>query len=211
MKDISYYMLCRKEVFALLKRKPKRILEIGCAAGCFRRNFEEVEYWGVEPVREVAEIARGSLTKVLVGCYDDVKFQIPDAYFDLVVCNDVIEHMANPLSFLIDVKDKLKNGGCLLGSVPNVRYLPVMFGYMVLRDWRYNPKGGVLDETHLRFFTKKSFTRMAGGIDGYSIEVVRFITSPCYRLAKLLLSLVVWPIGLDVLMGQIGFRLRKVS
>ena len=209
MKDISYYMLCRKEVFALLKGSPTRILEIGCAAGGFRSNFGEVEYWGVEPVRDVAEIARTSLTKVLVGYYDDVKLQIPDDYFDLVVCNDVIEHMANPSLFLADVKNKLKHGGCLLGSVPNVRYLPVMFGYLVLRDWRYNPKGGVLDDTHLRFFTRKSFSRMVSGIDGYSIELLKYITSPYYKLAKFLLALVVWPIGLDVLMGQIGFRIKK--
>ena len=212
MKSSDYYSLTRPEVFRLVGDfKPKRVLEIGSAAGGFRTHFGDVEYWGVEPVRDVAEASRGRLTHVLVGTYAEVADRIPDDYFDLVVCNDVIEHMPDPAAFLVSVSSKVARGGRLVGSVPNVRYLPVMFGYLFLKDWKYNPAGGVLDDTHLRFFTRKSLVRTLRETGSWQVERVRHLTQPVHLLAKFLLALVVWPVGLDVLMGQIGFVARKSS
>lgn len=208
MKSKEYYSHTRPEVFRMIDFKPQRVLEIGSGAGGFRTHFGDVEYWGVEPVREAAEASRSRLTRVLVGFYDEVAEQIPDDYFDLVVCNDVIEHMPNVNAFLGKISAKLRAGGRLVGSVPNVRYLPVMFGYLFLKDWRYNPNGGVLDDTHLRFFTRKSLIRTLRET-GWQVEKTQYLTQPVYRLAKFLLALVVWPIGLDVLMGQVGFVAKK--
>ena len=208
MKSKEYYSHTRPEVFRMIDFKPQRVLEIGSATGGFRTHFGDVEYWGVEPVREAAEASRSRLTRVLVGFYDEVAEQIPDDYFDLVVCNDVIEHMPNANAFLEKISAKLRAGGRLVGSVPNVRYLPVMFGYLFLKDWKYNPKGGVLDDTHLRFFTRKSLIRTLRET-GWQVEKTQYLTQPVYRLAKFLLALVVWPIGLDVLMGQVGFVAKK--
>lgn len=208
MKSKEYYSLTRPDVFRLIDFEPQRVLEIGSAAGGFQTHFGDVEYWGVEPVRVAAEASRPRLTRVFVGFYDEVAEQLPDGYFDLIVCNDVIEHMPNANEFLGKISVKLRAGGRLVGSVPNVRYLPVMFGYLFLKDWKYNPAGGVLDDTHLRFFTRKSLVR-ALRETGWWVEKTQYLTQPVYRLAKFLLSLVVWPIGLDVLMGQIGFVAKK--
>lgn len=209
MKNRNYYSMARPEVFAMLDFKPKRVLEIGSAAGLFRTHFGDVEYWGVEPVREIAQESGKLLSRVLIGVYDDVEIHIPDGYFDLIVCNDVIEHMSTPSSFLRRVSSKLRLGGVMIGSVPNVRYLPVMVGYLVFRDWKYNPEGGVLDDTHLRFFTRKSLIRTFNQTGVWRIERTKYLTAPVHRLAKFLLSFLVWPIGLDVLMGQIGFVARR--
>lgn len=78
-----------------------RVLEIGCADGEFRQNLTgEHEYWGVEPVRSAANTASKRLDNVLVGTYAEVEGDIPNDYFDLVICNDVIEHMVDHDKFL---------------------------------------------------------------------------------------------------------------
>ena len=87
----GYYQNTRPEIYEIVPKTVQRVLEIGCAAGCFRLNFHDsVEYWGVEPVREVAEQAAMKNIKVLFGTYDAVVGQIPNGYFDAIVCNDVI-------------------------------------------------------------------------------------------------------------------------
>jgi len=203
--------MSRPEVFSMLDFTPKRVLEIGSAAGLFRTHFGDVEYWGVEPVREVAVESERLLSYVLIGLYDEVEAKIPNGYFDLIVCNDVIEHMPSPSSFLKHVSSKLRPNGVMIGSVPNVRYLPVMFGYLILRDWKYDPRGGVLDDTHLRFFTRKSLIRTFNQTGVWRVEKTRYLTSPAHQLSKLLLAFLVWPLGLDVLKGQVGFVARKLS
>ncbi|WP_373097931.1 class I SAM-dependent methyltransferase, partial [Zhongshania sp.] len=87
-----YYDGSRKDLVELIPSGVKRVLEIGCGKGGFAKNFEGVaEYWGVEPDSASAKLALNTLTKVLVGTYDEVEAELPDGYFDLIVCNDVIE------------------------------------------------------------------------------------------------------------------------
>ena len=98
----TYYSRARTRVADLIPEAYNKVLEIGCAEGIFRTYLNECEYWGVEPVPEVASTASEKLDKVLVGIYEDVADELPEQYFDLVICNDVIEHMVNHDKFLED-------------------------------------------------------------------------------------------------------------
>lgn len=166
----DYYQHTRPEVAAFLPQEQGRVLEIGCGEGSFGVHLKEAtEYWGIEPVAEIAERARENVqTKVLTGIYDDVAGELPDDYFDTVVCNDVIEHMTDHDHFLDDIRTKMKPGGKLVGSIPNIRYLPVLVGLLVKKDWQYE-ESGVMDRTHFRYFTNKSLRRCFED-HGYSIE-----------------------------------------
>src|SRR4030066_1485209 len=73
--------------------------------------------------------------------------------------NDVLEHLVNPEACLNRLLPKLKAGGHLLCSVPNVRYYKHLRELIVHGDWEYREEG-ILDRTHLRFFTKKSLAAM---------------------------------------------------
>ena len=75
-----------------------------------------------------------------------------------MVCNDVIEHMADHDRFLRQIRGHIAPGGVLIGSVPNMRHYRALFELLVLRDWDYRDSG-VLDRTHLRFFTARSLRR----------------------------------------------------
>ena len=211
-KNNSYYQNLRPEIYEIVPKSVNKILEIGCAAGGFRLNFaEQVDYWGVEPVREAAKQARQKHIKVLCGTYDDVCDQIPDGYFDVIVCNDVIEHMLDPEAFLVSLKSKLAAKGVLVGSIPNVRFWGNLINLLVYHDWKYEDSG-VLDKTHLRFFTGKSFRRLMCKT-GYETELLEGIESRRMKVLKVLFSPFLLLFGFDVCDMQIMFRaiIKEVS
>src|SRR5713226_5216716 len=108
-----YYLNTRPEIAAFLPSDFASTLEIGCAAGGFSERFLATlakETWGIEPDPHVATLAAPKFSRLLCGSYDQKSAEIPDRHFDLVVCNDVIEHMVDHNIFLQDVAKKLKPG-----------------------------------------------------------------------------------------------------
>jgi SAM-dependent methyltransferase len=153
----EYYQSPRAEMRDFLPERYSKTLEIGCGAAGFSATSlpGATERWGIEPNPAMAQIAAGRLDRVLNGIYDDVAAQLPDGYFDLIVCNDVIEHMIDHDSFFEAIKRKMAPGAVLIGSIPNIRHTTTLMKLLVLKDWSYNDHG-ILDRTHLRFFTEKS-------------------------------------------------------
>jgi SAM-dependent methyltransferase len=209
MKDRPVYHLgLRREMSEFLPDKPVNVLEIGCGEGAFIECVPHYrEYWGVEPDSASVTIAAGRLTHVHAGLYDDIADKLPDSYFDLVICNDVIEHMIDHDAFLREIQRKMTTGGVLVGSIPNVRYFENLKHLFFKRDWQYQNEG-ILDRTHLRFFTEKSLFRSLQE-SGFGIEVFKGINAKRKRffpLKKLLQELVFALIGDDVRYMQFGFR-----
>ncbi len=148
-----------------------RVLEVGCSAGGFSSQIKGAEVWGIEPNSGAAAVAATKLHKVLVGTYDDVADQLPDNYFDLVIGNDVIEHMPDHDAFFQAIKSKMAPNGRIIGSLPNVRHITALVKLLVMKDWPYSDEG-ILDRTHLRFFTRKSIERSLVE-NGYQLERIR--------------------------------------
>ncbi len=196
----------------LLPNQYSRVLEIGCGAGVFRENLSQNhEYWGIEPVESVAEMAAKVLDKVLIGTYKEMFDQIPDDYFDLVICNDVIEHMVDHEAFFQSIRKKMKKDGCLVASIPNVRYISNLFEILIKKDWKYRNEG-ILDRTHLRFFTKKSLIQT---ITDYGFEIDQFMGINPYpgglSWKRWLYPLVLLLLGQDVKFLQFAIRIRYVE
>jgi 2-polyprenyl-3-methyl-5-hydroxy-6-metoxy-1,4-benzoquinol methylase len=215
--DRAYYGYRREEMRALLPDHRGRVLEIGCGEGRFSTAIDNVtELWGVEPDPDAAAVAARSMQRVLSGTYDTVHAELPDRYFDLVICNDVIEHMADHDAFLLAIKQKIAPGGVIVGSVPNVRYFKNMLDLLVLKDWHYKGSG-ILDRTHLRFFTLNSLRRSLINA-GYNIDVLRGINAnlrfqPDLRhvmyaaFGALVIAATAGPAG-DIRYMQIAFRAK---
>ena len=153
--DNDYFRHGRQEMLPFIPARRGRVLEIGCGEGGFSGSLPGVdEVWGIEPSAS-ATVATKRLTRVFQATFDDASAELPLAYFDLVICNDVIEHMARPHDFLSRIAQYIAPGGMLVGSIPNVRYYENMFQYLFEKDWHYRDSG-ILDRTHLAFFTEKS-------------------------------------------------------
>lgn len=174
----DYYSFERKEVQSFIPAGIKRTLDVGCAAGAFSASIKEnldIETWGIEMVADVAEIAKTKLDKVLVGTFEEVHNELPVKHFDCIFFNDVLEHMPDPESCLINIKQHLTSDGCIIASIPNVRFVDVLKDLIFKKDWEYQ-ESGIMDKTHLRFFTKKSMIRMFDKC-GYNIKQIKGIHS----------------------------------
>jgi 2-polyprenyl-3-methyl-5-hydroxy-6-metoxy-1,4-benzoquinol methylase len=176
----SYYGVGQRSEVAKIIPKLKnfsKVLEIGCGVGGFRKNFErDCEYWGVEPFAQAAKEAASVLFKVFSATYDEARPGLPISYFDLIVLNDVIEHINETQLFIQSLKELLAPEGLIVGSVPNVRFSDNLYRMLVLKDWHYI-ENGILDRTHLRFFTKKSLIRFFSET-GCELKIIRGIGKP---------------------------------
>jgi len=198
----------RPEMAEFLPSKYSKVLEVGCHVGNFTRFVNKpCEYWGVEPFEEAANVAKTKMYKVLVGFYDDIASEIPDNYFDTVIANDVVEHMEQPWNFLQSIKKKMTVSASIVLSIPNVRCYYNLGELLIHKDWKY-VDCGILDITHLRFFTEKSIIRLLNE-NGFEIEMMKGINPvkvwkrhlPKYWLAKFVL-------GADIEFAQFGVRAR---
>lgn len=156
--DPEYFKHSRQEVAPFVPAQRRRVLEVGCGEGTFVTSLSGVEEsWGIEP-SVAAEAARARFTQVFRATFEEVEAELPLAYFDVVICNDVIEHMPDHNRFLSAIGKHIAPGGLLIGSIPNVRFYNNMMQFLLEKDWHYTD-AGILDRTHVTFFTEKSFRK----------------------------------------------------
>ncbi len=80
-------------------------------------------------------------------------------YFDYVICGDILEHLNDPWNMVSKIAKMLKKDGALICSIPNIRYWKIITDLTLYGRWDYTDSG-ILDSTHLRFFTKSTFFKM---------------------------------------------------
>jgi 2-polyprenyl-3-methyl-5-hydroxy-6-metoxy-1,4-benzoquinol methylase len=193
------------------------ILEIGCGEGAFCASFSDAaEIWGIEPHAASAAIARTRMHTVLNTLFDEARPSLPPGHFDLVICNDVIEHMTDHDAFFRDIRHYMQPDGMLVGSLPNVRFYQNLFNLLVLRDWHYQDTG-VLDRTHFRFFTFRSLRRSLeqAGFTVLRLEGLNARPSRGMRPRNVAMRMFGWALKLvsvgkasDTSYVQIGFLVR---
>ncbi|MDA8290389.1 MAG: class I SAM-dependent methyltransferase [Actinomycetota bacterium] len=163
----------RTEMLRFVPRGIERLLDVGCGWGGFghavKTRDPAVEVWGVEVSATACESARDRVDRVVHGPFPDALGS--DApHFDCVVFNDVLEHLVDPWHALERTRDLLAPGGVVVASIPNVRDLRVVAPLVLLGRWQYTDTG-LLDRTHLRFFTLSSVVDLFRSA-GYSVESV---------------------------------------
>lgn len=185
----GYYENPRQEMLKFVPLKAKTTLEFGCGCGNFSeliKNKYDSECWGVEMNSQAAKTASEKLHRVINENAHQSLSQIPEKYFDCIIFNDVLEHMADPYSLLIGVKSKLKPSGVIIASIPNVRFWRNLKQFAVYGKWEYKDTG-VLDKTHLRFFTYSSLVKMFNQLDYdlLTIEGLRPIKSIAFSIMNM--------------------------
>jgi 2-polyprenyl-3-methyl-5-hydroxy-6-metoxy-1,4-benzoquinol methylase len=152
-------------VLDLLSRPPRFALDIGCSDGSFgmkiKAQFPEAKVWGVEPNPVGAREASARLDRVLVRTFDQIDWQgegVRRGEIDTVFLFDVLEHIYDPWKTLLDLRNLVSPQAQVVTSIPNVRNL-FLIQDLVSGFWRYTP-AGLLDITHIRFFTQDEMIRM---------------------------------------------------
>lgn len=173
VKNNQYYGNTRPEMLKFIPAEATKILEVGCGEGKFSAQLtnEGVETWAIEPNKSSVKSATEKLFKVLEGTIEEKVDEVPDEYFDVIIMNDVIEHLLEPWDDIQRLKSKLKDNGVFISSIPNVRYAKNLFNMLFKRDWKYTDDR-ILDITHYRFFTKKSIRRLFED-NGYSVQKMK--------------------------------------
>ncbi|MBK9249960.1 MAG: class I SAM-dependent methyltransferase [Ignavibacteria bacterium] len=157
-KDREYYRQVRTEILDKIPLGTKRMLEIGCAEGVMAQvakgKFGMDEVVGVEYNEQSASVASNRLDKVICGNVETIELPFPENYFDVIICGDVLEHLIDPWETLKKLVIHLRIGGVVIVSIPNIAYWDVVRS--IMRDEFTYQDSGILDRTHLRFFTRST-------------------------------------------------------
>src|SRR5438552_5718626 len=160
----------------LLAGRDKRILEVGPATGYVTRVLQQrgCRVTGIEKDPIAAQVASSFSDRMIVGDIETLDFAdaLGGEQFDVVMFGDVLEHLVNPQDVLVKTARVLRTKGYLVASVPNIAHGSIR---LALLGGEFRSTGlGLLDRTHLRFFTRESLERMFREA-GYAIRVWRRI------------------------------------
>jgi SAM-dependent methyltransferase len=151
--------------------RDKDVLELGCATGRVTRYLTEqlgCRVTGVEFDPQAAELARPFCRRFIVGdLASDVTLRQAAGAYDVILAGDVLEHLREPARVMAVLRNSLKPGGTWVISVPNIAHWSVR--KELLRGRFDFTDTGVMDRTHLRWFTVKTLSEMIEGA-GYAVQ-----------------------------------------
>jgi 2-polyprenyl-3-methyl-5-hydroxy-6-metoxy-1,4-benzoquinol methylase len=191
-KGEGYYEAARSEMLEFIPLGASTFLDVGCSSGVFgaelKKSYPSATVWGIELDKQAATAARLKLDHVIEGSFEAGLPELEEKKFDCIIFNDVLEHLVNPGQILLECKNYLSDGGNVVASIPNILYWPAMYEIIRHQDWRYQDSG-ILDNTHLRFFTKKSAVRMFedAGYEVSRCEGINPLVMKRYTIANFLL------------------------
>ncbi len=141
----------------------KTVLDVGCGYGALSYEIKKLGYtvYGIEGNTAASEKAGTRIDKIInmdLTDIEKIKDELCSTKFDIIIFSDVLEHLYDPFNIVVKYIGFLKPGGQIIISVPNIavwsKRLKLLFG-----DFRYTDTG-VLDRTHIRFFTFKSASEL---------------------------------------------------
>ena len=159
--DPFYFGHARPEVMALVPSSARKVLDIGCGTGRLGEALkarQQAKVIGIELDEAAATVARMRLDGVIVGDVEQAVPDFPPGSFDAIVCADILEHLRDPGGLLLKARSWLAPDGRLVASIPNVRHNSVVRS-LLEGNWTYEP-AGLLDRTHLRFFTRREIEKL---------------------------------------------------
>ncbi|MCX7177194.1 MAG: methyltransferase domain-containing protein [Proteobacteria bacterium] len=166
----------------MLATPPKRVLDVGCFCGgsgrWLKQRFPDCTVIGIEMLNKAAEIAAIDYDRVIAVPFEQVDFSDKDLLpcsFDAIIAADVLEHLYNPWKALGRLRPLLAPGGAIYLSLPNIRNLHIMTA-LATGEWRYMG-AGILDITHIRFFTRAQAIEMLQQT-GWDVCETRFNPDP---------------------------------
>lgn len=160
----QYSTYIRTDIVQLIdrdKNSPINVLEVGCACGttllAIKNKYPNSKLYGIELNENAAKIAK-YFADVRAENIEENNLSYEEKHFDYIIFADVLEHLYNPEKVLENMKKYLKDDGCILASIPNVMHHSVI-KQLINGSWTYED-AGILDKTHIRFFTKSEIIKI---------------------------------------------------
>ncbi len=209
--EYLYTETTRKEILPLIHEKAATALEIGCSFGntltWLKQEGHCERAFGVEINERAAEEARKRLDGVFCGNVENIKIPLAPGSVNLLLCLDVLEHLHDPWGTLRKLQEQLlAPGGILIVSVPNVQHHSVVFPLLFKGKWPY-AGSGLLDKSHLRFFTRNTTKKMITDA-GFQIEAV---TNTKFRSSMRLINFLTFNLFKPMMVFQYFIRARKIQ
>lgn len=164
----GYYDSLNHDLLARLPTDARRVLEPGCGAGALARAYRQrnpaAHYTGVEKAQAQARQATTTCTNVVHGdiesaaCWQALDRLRAEEGWDLIVCGDVLEHLLDPLRALAELRLRSTLGGRCIACIPNIGHVSIV-QQLLRAQWHYTD-AGLLDRTHLRFFTQPTMIEL---------------------------------------------------
>ena len=173
-KDNTYYSNIRLDLLSLLPKDSSnlKVLEVGAGTGATLSYLKEqkiaAEVVGVDIPESKVNSIPSTIDKFIYGDAESLDLSEYDNYFDCIIFADVLEHLVHPKELLIKLKTLLKDEGCILISIPNIRHKKALYKIFIKGNFSYE-ESGLFDYTHLRFFCKKNIKQLVSD-GGYEIE-----------------------------------------
>lgn len=179
----NYFDLPSVEALSLIPKDAQRILEVGCGGGATLRAFKErciaegraCEVVGVDIEAEAVSRAREYLDAAyLIDAEEEELTEYPNGYFDLLIMQYVLEHVVNPWAALRHWLQLVRPGGYIIVGVPNIANYKFLKRLILQDEFTHEP-AGILDWTHLRYFTGHSLTKLLTEAD---LKIIKSIGLP---------------------------------
>jgi 2-polyprenyl-3-methyl-5-hydroxy-6-metoxy-1,4-benzoquinol methylase len=160
----QYYQNIRHDALQLIQGESfDKALEVGCGTGntlAYLKEKKIASYvCGIEAVADCEEKKSPLIDQFITMDAESSKWQeLISPPFQLILLLDVVEHLRQPYAFIEQASKKLEKGGTLLISIPNINNIRIIKNLLFHDRFDYQ-KSGILDHTHLRFFTKASFLK----------------------------------------------------
>lgn len=186
---MKYFNNIRKEILEFLSKGSNKILELGCGYGNTLSYLKKEGYAskviGIDLNKEAEFKKLGDVDQIYIGDLETIKIDFSNQLFDYIIMNDVLEHLRNPDRMLNKFSAYLVENGALIISMPTIRNWRVLFNLIFKADFSYE-EAGIMDRTHLRFFTFKSMIRLFNDcglyLDKYKINYDNHIFAKILKL-----------------------------
>lgn len=162
-KEPGYFGFLRKDIAPLLPPRAGRVLEIGCGSGAtlaWLKSTGRADWTAGIELSPAAAAAAGERADLLfTGAVEDHLHRFEPGSLDLILCLDVLEHLVDPWQTVARLNRLLRPRGQVIVSLPNVRHHSVVLPLLLRGRWRY-VEAGIMDQTHLRFFSREGVLEM---------------------------------------------------